>query len=297
LGFKILLRAEPGDFVTGISSIFEEQPVSLIVPSNLDWFDIRAVENIFKDFLPSIFVNYSLGKSGDNELKCLQNIVKLTGQRDIPVIHFSSYRVFGKTVSENKLHEEIQPKPRDELGKQLSSLEKAVRRCEKHLVLRLSWMLGGECDSLLDILIPKLVSGDTVFVSDHDYGRPINIASTCDMVLAMVQQILCGAENWGIFHVRSSDKCSEAELCDSLVRLMRSHIDREIEMPLVAGVDDDRRLLRGNALLSGRRCTDNFGIQLQPWRRGLKSAVKKYLSDRGYLGDQHMKHPRYDPTD
>jgi len=147
----------------------------------------------------------------------------------------------------------------------------------------LSWVFGGEEDNVLSVLVDKLLKGESISVSDHDYGRPVNLQFVANIVLTVVQQVLCGAENWGVFHVHAADKCSEAELCDVVVRLINSEIKEKVNMPAVAGVDDNRRLLAGNAMLMGRRCTDNFGIQWPSWRKGLKGQINTLLTRAGQV--------------
>ncbi len=285
MGFKILLRAGPGELASCLEGVFEEQPFNLLLPLDLNWDDKVAVRGFLQANPPSIFINYAPGQFCQTELERIRFVTELCRKDDIPFVHFSSYRVFGKTVHEAKLAEDAAPKPRDDIAKQLLKIEQTVGQNQKHLLLRVSWVLGGETDNLLDTLVPKLLVGDRVFVSDHNFGRPVNIAFLGNVILALVQQILCGAQNWGVFHVHSSDRCSEAEFSDALVRLMRIHSSVDIDMPLVAGADDDRRLLQGNAWLVGDRCTRDFGIQWQSWRMGLKSLVSAYLTAKGHPAD------------
>jgi len=282
LGFKILLRSGASDFAEMLASAFDESPYTLLSPGAdaLDWSDSDKVREYIGTNSPAIIVNYARpAKIADDtaELACLQAIAEACKADDIVLMHFSPYAVFGDVVAEDGLFEIDQPKPRDVLGKHLLACESACEAVPKHMVLRTGWMLGGAEHNLLDILIPKLTAGTPVFVSDHAFGRPISLQFVASMVYAMIQQVLCGAVNWGIFHVHGSDKCSEAEFCDNLVRLLKSEGIDTVDMPLVAGVDDDRRLMSGNALLSGERCTDNFGIQLPSWRNGLKRLIREYL--------------------
>lgn len=280
MGFKVLLRAQAGELVTALNAAFEEQAYILVVPTEVNWLDQLAVTECLQQWSPSIVINFSIPNSLDEaekELNVLPLLVNNCVDLNVPLLHFSSYRVFGKTVTDGEITEDMIPKPRDDYGKKLLKLEQLAAQVERHMLLRVSWLLNGSPNSLLETIIPKLLNHVPFFVSDHDFGSPVQSRFLANLLLAKVQQILCGSDNWGVFHIRSSDSCSEAELCDSLVRLLSSLAGKEVDLPLVAGKGDDRRMLTGNALLSGNRITNNFGVQLQSWRKGLKALIRDYL--------------------
>lgn len=291
MGFKILVRSAPSLFLDTLVATFEDQPYIVLAPtsSELNWSDAKAVETYIRKKSPSIIVNNPLVPLQGNsaELKCLTKLIQQCKSSDIPIIHLSSYRVFGELDNEVDLVESYVPEPpaTDASASHLLAMEQCYKDIGKHLILRLSWMLNGEMDNLLDRLIPALVNDETanIAVSDHAFGNPIQVQFAVHVVFSMIQQILCGAGNWGIFHVHSSDTCSEAEFCDNLVRLLKTELNREVSLPTVASADDERKLMPGNANLQGRRCTDNFGIQLPSWRKGIKTLIKLYLEKNRIL--------------
>lgn len=284
MAFKILLRAAPGEFSKVLASIFDEQPIDLVVCDTTHWSDGNEIERYLEGLQPSIVVNSPfLTETPETEALAHGILCAYCKTHAVPLIHFSSYRAFGNVSNGEALAEEAIPDPSDALGEHLSLLETSCAALERHIILRTSWVLGEANENLLAILVPKLLSGEQFVVSDHDYGNPVNNTFLANVVSAIAQQILCGAENWGAFHVHASDKCSEAELCDVLVRLVSAEMDNPVRMPEVAGQGNPLRLLHGNALLAGRRCTENFGIQLPSWRKGLKGLVKAYLTSHGHL--------------
>ncbi|WP_086933125.1 sugar nucleotide-binding protein [Agarilytica rhodophyticola] len=286
MGFRVLLRAAQKEFAEAVSAVFEEQAINVLIPSDLDWSDEGAIDEYFQENSPCFVVNYGAEQAfadADEEMRIHANIVNLCKVGKIPLIHFSSYRVFGEEAVEGEIDEQSLPAPADAYGQYLLGLEKACESLEQHLILRVSWLLAGSDNSLFETFIPKLVEKNTVYASDHDFGRPVCMDFMANLVLAMSQQVLCGAENWGIFHVHGSDKCSEAEFCDAIVRFINAELENNVDMPEIASLHDSKRTLKGNALLVGNRCTDNFGVQLWSWRKGLKSMVKNYLTEKNYL--------------
>lgn len=278
MGFKVLLRSLPGEFQSALKEVFEESSLELIFPDDLDWSDAPALTAYCQRVLPCAVVNYSPGSSCcSEEEQVLNSLSQACSDCSIPLVHFSSYRVFEGELEEGELDEASIPDSQDEYGKHLQSLEKLCATVSQHLILRLSWVLGGEQENILDHFIPKVMPGQQVTVSDHDFARPVSVSSLANIAHAVIRQVLCGAQNWGVFHIRSSDKCSEAEFSDALVRILQSDFSYLAELPAVSEVGNKGRLLSGNALLEGDRITRNFGVQCISWRKGLKALVQNYI--------------------
>ncbi len=278
MGFKVLLRSLPGEFHSALKEVFEESSLELICPDDLDWSDAPALKAYCQQVLPCAVVNYSPGSSCfSEEEQALNSLSQVCSDCTIPIIHFSSYRVFDGELEEGELDEYSIPDSQDEYGKHLQSLEKLCAAASQHLILRLSWVLGGEQENTLDHFVPQVMKGQQAIVSDHDFARPVSVGSLANIVHAVIRQLLCGAQNWGVFHIRSSDKCSEAEFSDVLVRILQSDFSYLAELPSVSEIGDNGRLLSGNAMLGGDRLTRNFGVQCVSWRKGLKALVQNYI--------------------
>lgn len=293
MGFKVLVRSAPTLFLESLVNLFEDQPYIILAPTpaELDWTDVSAVEAYIKKKSPSVIVNNPLVPLQGNsaELASLMKLMELCELADIHLIHLSSYRVFGRVANDIDLTEDYMPEPpaEDASAQHLLAMERLCLQRTNHVILRAGWWLNGEVDNIVDRLVPALLTEnrEALVVSDHAFGNPVQAQFVAHVVFSMIQQFLCGAQNWGVFHVHSSDTCSEAEFCDNLVRLLKAELQLDLELPTVASGDDDRKLIAGNANLRGRRCTDNFGIQLPSWRKGLKVLVKLYLEKKGITAE------------
>ncbi len=287
MGFKVLLRGSNDDIVRALREALDESALELVTESSIEWSEYSSLSSFLEALKPCAIINY--GERPVDvaaEKLTIENIANLCSSLNIPFIHCSSYRaVDSSELGAGEEIDEMGMAAEDDIGVHHAELESLCGRVERHIILRLSWVLGGDLENIFDALVPQLLNGDQVFVSDHDFGRPVSVDALANTLRAVVQQILCGAENWGVFHVRGSDKCSEAEFCDALVRIMQSELNRAVEMPTVASVDDERRLLEGNALLGGDRITRNFGVQDVSWRKGLKVAVRRYVDRYQALSD------------
>ncbi len=276
MGFKIVLRSFSQAFADALYSAFDDSSLEIIRPEGIAWDDIDAVKTYIKMHSACAVVNGSLRDSSEEQV-AVANIAAACSERDIPFLHFSSYRVFGAASDQGPLDESRMPEPADDYGRHLLALESKAATVRKHLILRVSWVFGGDVENICATLIPQLLRGAPVYVSDHDFGCPVSLPYVAGVVRALMQQILCGADNWGVFHLRSSDRCSEAEFCDVVVRILSGELGYDVSMPSVAPQGDSRRLLQGSAELSGDRITRNFGIQRASWRKRLKVIVQNYV--------------------
>ncbi len=282
MGFRILVRSQPTPLLDLFTTLLEDFPYTLLCPPSdeLDWTDEAQLATYFEEKYPSIVINFPwLHESAplEGELASLNALSRCCIDSDVPLLHLSSFRVFGDAYVEASYGEDILPEPKDEIGQGFLSLERVAIQVNAHMLIRLGWLLGGGYQDLLSVLMPRLLNGDSHYVSDHNVGAPVQQWFVIKVLIAMVQQILCGAENWGVFHIRSADTCSEAEFADNLVRLLSQELGREISTPEVAAKGDDRHAFPGGAQLDGSRCTDDFGIQLPSWRTGLKTLIHNYV--------------------
>ena len=282
MAFKLLVRHPDKGFVGALEPLLEDTAYILCVPPDtIDWQDSDSIIKSFSSSPPKIVVYLlpeDLKAIDDNFLREQQALVEVCSSKNIPFVQISSYRVFGDVWVERGWRESDEPDPTDALGKVILQLEKNASQVKRHIILRAGWLLEGQGGLLESIILPML-DNESLVVSDRRYGSPLSQKYIARAVLAMAQQIIFGADNWGVFHLHSSDRCSEAEIADHLQRLLANEFKLNPTQPSVTLPGDDRYLLPGCAHLLGRRCTANFGIQLPTWRTGFARTVKSWLDE------------------
>lgn len=249
--------------------------------SLVDYFD-RKAPNVVVSLAPE-----------DNTLDAasLSATVALCKAQSIPFIQVSCYSGFSgdmaperaESMEVSALSEEALGGGQPALNSLLQGFEAQVSELERHIILRCSWRLDGTEKALLSVLAPMLMSSTPLVVSDHNFGSPVSCGFIADSIVAIIQQILTGADNWGIYHIHSADSCSEAEFSEHLLRQLQKELHEEFTPPTVAGPDDSRRFFEGNANLTGRRITDCFGIQQPTWRRGFGRLLREWLVSEGVI--------------
>lgn len=239
---------------------------------------VASVDSFFSKKTPSVVINL-MTEPGDHALvSSLKNLAAVCAQKDIPLIHQSCYWAVSPEDARSEVFESCLA-DQNAVSDEFARFEVMAAQVHKHIILRSSWIIDGDAAGLFANFIPALTGlpGSDMTVSDHDFGAPVTNAHITDVIVALVKQILTGADNWGLFHLRSADACSEAEFCDHLIRQLNKELELELPFPNVATLDDERRFLSMNANLIGRRITDDFGIQMPTWRRGFGRTLRAWL--------------------
>ena len=282
LGFRVLVVTDSPAFYEKLESAFEA--LAFTLQAATPDFLKSAQENVaaYIDGERINIVVYANAESGAAEN--LHWLTEACRDKDLPLIHLSSYRVFGAEQSD--LSESLFPEPSDALGAALLAAEALVLAVPHAIVLRTPWTLtccsqAATDEGLLGRICFGLLNNQVLNVSEVASGALISWQEMAKTIVAIVQQILCGAENWGVFHVRTSDTCSEAEFADAIARLLRGEGFRVPELAITKAVQPCS--VERSALLKGRRCTDNFGVQQRSFRVGLKGSVQRWIADNGYL--------------
>lgn len=278
MAFKILSLTENALLNQELARQLDDLPFDLVFVSKNH--DALA---LVKKTMPKIIVNFlpASGEVDEAMVTRVSELIAFANERHIPIIQMSSHIVLAPIESEEKLNEAsqwAQPLDKETHISHLQALEALYQSCEKHIVLRTSWVLDSDTQScfekILDVIFTPHPNG---VVSDHRFGTPVNSTFLVRVVVALMQQVLCDAQNWGVYHVCSTDACSEAELADQLVRVINGECSVSVDLPFVAGKDDDRFALAAAANLSGQMLTDSFGVQLPTWRKNFKSEFLDWL--------------------
>jgi len=271
VAFKVLLTEHLSPFGSALLRGFEAHSMSVVGVDDPD--DLSRQVEIHK---PVIIISPpSLGADVDQQDLVAQahKLFELSRLNESALIHFSSHHVFGPGQYGVGLVEKDSPVPEDAYGRQLLAQEEIIAHWEKSVIVRLPWVLdlpGGVLESMCHTMLYE----SECVVSDVWRGSPIFIEDVVRLAVAMSQQILCGAGNWGYFHLHSSDSCSEAELADHIARLLHK---QGYEVGAIALAAVEQRFISSNGWLKGQRCTNNFGFQYRSWRQGIKARVLDWL--------------------
>lgn len=285
---KILVLEAVSAVGQAIHEAFEQTTYAVLAPvrSSLDWTCADALQAYMADNDVSVVINVAgwSGAPSDQQSRDLVDTASALAQAakacDATVIHLSSYRVFG-AEPKAAYDEDDSPAPISRSGQAFLDAEQqlliALSRC---ICLRVSWLLETSGDAVFHRLLQDLTSeGPELVVTHQRRGSPLPAEEVGRVVLAMVQQIFCGAENWGAIHLASSDPCSSAEVTevvaetlDRLGALRRTWRVESLSEEQLSNLEEPE-----SSVLTVRRCRDNFGYQVKSWRQGLSQLITAWL--------------------
>ena len=104
-------------------------------------------------------------------------------------------------------------------------------------------------------------------MSGRHFGQPVAVDDRVRVVVAIMQQLGCGAEAWGTYQYAGADPVSlyklGLEITTTMPSAQRPHlIDEEASW---------QRLEPANAILNCKKIRHTFGIQQRAWRDSLVS--------------------------
>jgi dTDP-4-dehydrorhamnose reductase len=267
---------------------FEHTQFSVLVPRPdvVDWCDEQQVHDYMDAHSPQLVINtvgwseYPTLQQREQLVQAAENIANMGRRYGFVVIHMSSFRVFG---GENKssYDEEDRPSPLGPAGRSFWEAERIFEQnLSRYLCIRVGWLLDVSSDTLFSRLLKGLLDEAPCPVTEQRVGTPIGLQPLARVVISITNQILCGAENWGIVHYACGDACSVEELAEAVVDHLRDDHDMKRDLWYVEELDEEHPLLSKepvSAALTMRRCRDDFGVQHKSWRQGLGSTVSQYL--------------------
>ncbi len=275
MAYKILLTEQVSDLAVQLASDFEVLTFSLpALGRDRPLQDAKSLSAYFERYNPSLVINTL---SGATDLIGIELLGELCQQHNTPLLHVSSVDVFDPGLEGAAALENDSPTASHSRGLALIAAEHTVAQVPRHIILRLPYLTSATHGSWLDQLCRALLHADQLCVSESHRLDPISLQEASRVIVALSQQILCGAENWGILHLHSADTCSEAELADHLVRFFKKS---QLATALLDPIKGPSNWLPPRGVLGGQRVTDQFGVQLRSWRNGLRSQVELCLEQQ-----------------
>lgn len=290
MSIKLLLSDNSTALGRALEYELEREFFTLVVPTanEVDWRDSASVLDYVRRIKPAVVINClgweDIPDTADQELLPLAaaHLAQACASPKVPLIHFSSYKVFG---NDNKsIHSEKDtPAPTSDAGHAFLAAEQTLAQTlEKWICLRVSWVVGSYGQNHLTRLLNGLLeqSAEPLPVSSRLRGAPTALSDVARVAVAIAKQISCGAENWGVMHYCSGESCTEAEFATQVVQTLQQLqvLGEEITLPV------DESLPQGepvSAVLICRRVRDYFGIQARPWRPSLLPIIKQWLHTHG----------------
>lgn len=197
------------------------------------------------------------------------------------LIMLSSARVFDGTRTA-AYTEKDEERPAGPLGQLHWELERSLRtRCQRHVVLRFSWLLDSAAGGPLAQIVSAMEQGATLTLPEEWRGNPTPVADAARVILSVLKQLDCAAPVFGTYQYGSAEATTWIAFVQCVMQELigRGQLAGDVafqavpfaELPAVAGRPQ-------NAALSSRKLMMVFGIKPRSWRSQLPQLLDELSS-------------------
>lgn len=188
-------------------------------------------------------------------------IAEFARDRNMALVQLSSCYVFdgrkqGGYIATNP------GQPVSELGTWQWECEQALRSLlPRHIILRTGWSLS----RFIRKVQVSTATNETLSMPGRCIGQPVSVTDLARVLIAVMQQLDCGAEAWGTFQYAGAEEVSLYELGLAIAGLPGIPED----LHLVDNMPAWGALEPLNTTLSCTKIRNTFGIKQFSWRSGL----------------------------
>lgn len=255
-------------------------PLVSISGSDAALDNIKLLLNAMRVHQPTFVVNLvtrELFASGDasqykRALQVTKNLAKACRSQGVVLIHLSDDSVFAGRKS-GAYRERDKPDSKSPLAKHMLKAESYVcRRALKHIVLRTGPVISATGDNLFTKVFDRLRLGQHLEMSDNKIC-PTPATDVARVAIAMILQIGCGAEHWGVYQSACGDPASLYNFAEAIIATASQygHIRRE-------DVRLDQREADGeHVILNCHKIFSTFGIKQRTWRQSLPVMIAEHV--------------------
>ena len=192
------------------------------------------------------------------------------------LVHYSTDYVFDGS-GERPWRETDPVAPINVYGSSKLAGERAITQaCERHLILRTSWVFDSWGQNFLKSILRAATRQDSLKVVSDQWGAPTRAALVADITAHVLRQLKPQAS--GIYHVAAGGATTWHEYATLAV----AHA-RECGLPLKASPGNIAAIASGeypqaaarprNSRLDTGRLRAAFGVNLPPWQDGVRAVV------------------------
>ena len=291
---RVLVLGKTGQIGHELCKLLDSKDITYHAPdrSELDICDAVQLQTCMEHYQPTIVVNaaaYNNPVMAENEpSRCFavnrDAVAELADQcsrMDTILLHASSYRVFDGEKQE-PYTEKDPTNPVGVLGTSRLQAEQQIReRCSKHIILRLSWVISDRRPNLLRRQVEQMVKHREVYVTPDQQGCPTTASEVARVMVAIMQQIDCGADTRGTYHYGASEPVSESGFAEIVIAEASQFWELKVRKLIMAKMDS-REGFRppANATLECTKILNTFGIHARPWRNALCDIIRHYHEEQ-----------------
>lgn len=202
-----------------------------------------------------------------------QNLAKACEKNNTPLIQLSDCQVFSG-LSDLPYSEKDEPHAKNMYGITRWQGEVLVQRfTRRYIILRVGTVFSNQGENILTSLLSSKDVDATVEFSTNVLFSPTPASDIARVIYAIVQQLDCDADAWGLYHYCSADVATPYDFAEVTLAARNQFLDCDqvIDLKPVKSESDDKAL---NQVLVCKKLLDGFGIRQRPWRSELTRCVE-----------------------
>ena len=220
---RILLLGKAGQLGRALSSaLMQQHEVLAVSKADCDITDGRTLERLMRTFEPDVVVNAAAYTAVDEAERnrslafavnadALSTLGELCQRTETILVHYSTDYVFDGVQSQ-PYTEADRSNPISVYGKSKWAGEESIRRtCDRHLILRTSWLFSGYGNNFLKSMLSLMQYDKKISVVNDQFGAP----TSCDLVASVTADLLARLHvgqaanaEFGTYHVTAGGKAS-----------------------------------------------------------------------------------------
>jgi dTDP-4-dehydrorhamnose reductase len=191
------------------------------------------------------------------------------------LVHYSTDYVFDGT-GERPWREDDTPAPVNVYGRSKLAGEQAVAACERHLVLRTSWVFDTWGQNFLKSILRAAAQRESLSIVSDQWGAPTRAALVADVTAHLLRCL--EPARAGIYHVAAAGETNwhayaqlaieHAIACGMELKALPSLV-----RPIATADYPTAARRPANSRLDTTRLRRTFGLQMPDWRAGVRSVV------------------------
>lgn len=212
---KILVTGANGMLGQDLCPILEDVG-AFVIETDVDTLDLtqaEIVEQALTDIHPDMVVHcaaYTAVDKAEEEpekaelinVKGTENIAKICGKLDIPIVYISTDYVFDGTKTTPYTSEDA-VNPQSVYGRTKLGGEEMIRKyCPKHYIARTSWLYGHHGRNFVETMLSLAEKGGEIKVVDDQVGCPTWTVELANGILKLL------SKSYGTYHVCGSGSTS-----------------------------------------------------------------------------------------
>lgn len=288
----------------GLVEILRKRKIRFLAPADKHFVpeNAIAIAKMVTDYAPTQLVNMAdfisrnhsaLKKAESLESRCRQvnaelpaSLAEICDHLNIPMMHLSNSYVFDGT---KKLgyNENDETNPQGVYGRCTLEGELALQKHNAHIIIRSGWLFGNLKKGLIKSWIRGAIKNQGEIQVARRRLSPTHTGDLAEAILAVCQQVDCGANVWGTYHYCGLETKREIEFAEQTLKYA-AHLDEKIYELLdkLKVVEKEAKLPEiYNSTLSSKKIFDTFGIKPKSWHGDLKEVIKSFYSDSNVYSD------------